>query len=129
MLSKQQLQVIRGAIEQRRARLEDEIRSDTARTREHSFGNLAGPTGDAGDESVAGLISDLEGAELTRDVQELRELGAAEERLIQGTYGECIACGIQIPFERLVAQPTAMRCVDCQAKHERTYAGSGEPTL
>ncbi|OGA24236.1 MAG: hypothetical protein A3I01_04820 [Betaproteobacteria bacterium RIFCSPLOWO2_02_FULL_65_24] len=128
-LNQEQLDGFRRTVRERREQLEAELHSDAARTREESFGDLAGPTGDLGDESVADLISDLDSAELSRDLQELRALTAAEERMRQGTYGICINCARDIPIERLQAQPGALRCVDCQAMHERTHAGPGEPTL
>jgi RNA polymerase-binding transcription factor DksA len=31
--------------------------------------------------------------------------------------------------ERLHANPAALRCLDCQAMHEKTYAHPGTPTL
>jgi DnaK suppressor protein len=32
-------------------------------------------------------------------------------------------------LRRLIAFPTAKRCVDCQSLHERTYAHRAMPTL
>jgi DnaK suppressor protein len=129
MLNQNQLEEVRRAIQQRRAQLEAEVHSDAARSRENSFANLAGPPADPGDESVADLISDLDGAELSRDLEELRDLVAAEDRMNRGTYGTCISCGREIPFERLQALPGALRCVECQTVYERTHAGTGEPSL
>ena len=41
------------------------------------------------------------------------ELVAARQRLVEGTYGRCEACGGAIPAGRLVALPEARRCVPC----------------
>ena len=60
-------------------------------------------------------------AEQERDVDELRQIAAAQERMARGEYGECVDCGIDIPFERLQAQPAAARCVPCQEKYERSH--------
>lgn len=30
----------------------------------------------------------------------------------------CLSCGVEIPPERLEAQPTAVRCVSCQTRKE-----------
>jgi RNA polymerase-binding transcription factor DksA len=46
-----------------------------------------------------------------------------------GTYGECIDCGCDIPEERLLANPIAVRCVQCQDMFERTHAQGATPTL
>ena len=43
----------------------------------------------------------------------LGEVDAALLRLTDGTYGECAACGGQIPDGRLEARPTARTCVGC----------------
>jgi DnaK suppressor protein len=50
---------------------------------------------------------------------ELLQIQAAFERLEQGTYGTCQACGRPIGAERLDAQPATRFCVDDQAKAER----------
>jgi RNA polymerase-binding protein DksA len=44
----------------------------------------------------------------------LREIVEAQDRLSDGTYGRCEACGKQIEPKRLVAKPTATLCVSCQ---------------
>jgi RNA polymerase-binding transcription factor DksA len=65
----------------------------------------------------------IEHAELQRDLQELREIDAARERIADGRYGECVDCGQPIALERLKAQPTAQRCIACQAAYEKTHRG------
>lgn len=115
-------------IEERRAALLKEIRDDLARARADA-GELAEPASDAGDLSVADLIADLDKAEIERDVNELRAMEAARERLADGRYGECITCGEDIDYRRLRATPSAMRCIDCQRRFEKTHAGPGGPTL
>ncbi|GAA2602037.1 TraR/DksA C4-type zinc finger protein [Actinomadura fulvescens] len=42
-------------------------------------------------------------------------------RIEQGTYGQCIGCGKDVPPGRLEARPDAARCVPCQAKHDRAF--------
>jgi DnaK suppressor protein len=112
---------LRRALEQRRETLIAELRRDAARARDEQFGKLTGPTHDTGDESVAALLADLDQAELSRDVTELRELEAARKRFAEGSYGICVDCGAAIGFERLYAEPSAARCIDCQRRHEKTY--------
>ena len=43
----------------------------------------------------------------------LRQLDRAEERLAEGTYGQCESCGAGIPEARLEARPFATLCVRC----------------
>jgi DnaK suppressor protein len=128
-LTDQQAQELRRMVEARRNALLVELREDAARTREQPYAEHAGPAPDAGDESVATLIADLEQADMTRDLDELRALEAARDRIRQGGYGECIDCGNDIGYERLKAFPAASRCVQCQERHEKTYGGNPKPSL
>jgi RNA polymerase-binding transcription factor DksA len=128
-LTAEQRSELARLIEERHAALTAEVREEVRRSREETFGAVAGPVTDSGDEAVADLLSDLDAAEVSRDVQELRELEAARARLAGGTYGVCVDCGREIELERLIALPTAVRCLACQQVHERTYAHPGEPTL
>ena len=128
-LTDQQATELRGILEKRRNALLGELREDAARTREQPYAEHAGPAPDSGDESVATLIADLEQADLTRDLDEFRALEAARERIKGGGYGECIDCGNDVGYERLKAFPAALRCVQCQDRHEKTYGGSPKPSL
>jgi DnaK suppressor protein len=100
------------------------LKSDDERAR-----LLADSVRDAEDESVADLVIDLDLAEIDRDLEELRDVEAALERLQQKTYGVCADCRASIPFARLTAYPTAKRCVRCQTLHEKTYAGKATPKM
>ena len=128
-LSSKQLETLRSAIDKRCAALAEELRGDAARSREETFGALAGPVTDPADEAVADLLSDLDNAELSRDLAELRALEEARARLATGAFGTCPDCGDEIPFGRLSAQPAALRCIDCQRLHEKTFAHEDSPKL
>jgi RNA polymerase-binding transcription factor DksA len=128
-LTSQQVHELRRRILERRRALAAELRGDADRARGEQYGELAGAAHDTGDESVADLLVDLDQAEMTRDLAELRDLEAARLRLAGGTYGTCVDCKGEIGYERLRANPAAMRCVRCQALHEKTYAGPGAPNL
>lgn len=43
---------------------------------------------------------------------EIADIKEALEAIDEGTYGKCTECGIEIPFERLEAVPTATTCVE-----------------
>ena len=108
-------------IEERRRALLDEIREDIARAKREQFGEVAGPSHDAGDQSVADLIADLSQAEISRDVGELRAIEAAAGRMKEGSYGECVQCSRDIDYARLRANPAAIRCIECQRHFEKTH--------
>ena len=128
-LTHEQTQELQSAIEQRRAALLHELREDVERVRKDRFEDLAGAAPDAGDESVATLIADLGHADVGRDISELRGLDAARTRIAEGSYGICADCGGEIGFERLRATPAAVRCVECQRVHEKTYASPSGSSL
>jgi DnaK suppressor protein len=48
------------------------------------------------------------------------EIDHALERIDEGTYGRCVACGEPIPQERLQAVPWAALCVPCSAKPRKS---------
>ncbi len=45
--------------------------------------------------------------------ERIEALRAALQRLDEGRYGECVACGGEISAGRLAALPTSQRCIDC----------------
>ena len=61
-------------------------------------------------EKDLGLLNEIEG--------ELADVEHALQRLDDGTYGTCEACGKPIGDERLEAMPAARFCVDDQAVAE-----------
>lgn len=128
-LTREQSIELGHAIEERRRALLEEIRNDIGRSRQDHVGEVGGPVRDPGDDSVAELIASLDRAELSRDVSELRAVEAARGRLTQGTYGECSECGRDIDYARLRANPSAVRCIECQRRHEKTFGVPGGSTL
>ena len=61
---------------------------------------------------------DLGSALGEREAAELQAIDRALQRVADGSYGLCLQCGAAIPTARLHAQPTAERCVSCQAEAE-----------
>ena len=49
----------------------------------------------------------------------LTEIREAKERIEQGTYGTCEDCEEDIQPKRLLAVPTASKCLSCQDKADR----------
>jgi DnaK suppressor protein len=128
-LTPRQTDELRELIDKRREALLAELHEDTARARNESYAEHAGPAPDAGDASVATLFADLEQADVTRDLDELRTLEAARTRMLEGGYVICIDCGTDIGFERLKAFPGALRCIECQQRYEKTHGGAPKPSL
>ena len=62
--------------------------------------------------------ADREEASLEVLLAQQERVREALARLDAGSYGKCVACGRELPDERLEARPEAERCVDCQQKAE-----------
>lgn len=126
-LTQRQIAHLRQLLERRHELLSNDIREVSARSEQHPQGELA-DVPDTGDRSVNDLLIDLDNAELHRDVEEIRDIEAALNRMEKGSYGLCSDCGYVIDYERLAAFPSAKRCLQCQAQHEKTHM-SATPSL
>ena len=54
----------------------------------------------------------------SRDHKYLQYLNEALVRIENGTYGICLSCGEEIPYERLEAVPITQHCVPCKVKEK-----------
>ncbi|MBE0505676.1 MAG: RNA polymerase-binding protein DksA [Marinospirillum sp.] len=56
----------------------------------------------------------------TRDRERklIRKINETLDKIEEGDYGYCDACGIEIGIRRLEARPTATLCVDCKSLAE-----------
>ncbi|HET9045959.1 MAG TPA: TraR/DksA C4-type zinc finger protein [Casimicrobiaceae bacterium] len=73
---------------------------------------------DTDDWAVADAMASMDISLVSRDLAVLAEIEGALGRLADGTYGECVDCGAEIPYARLAAYPAAIRCVACQSRLE-----------
>jgi RNA polymerase-binding protein DksA len=129
-LSKQQIDDIRSALVTRREALLGLVREATEQSGQTQFTAVLGrASGDSSDEALAVTLGDLSAARMDHEVRLLRELDAALARVDSEDFGLCIDCGAAIPSARLVANPAALRCVDCQSLHEKTHAGGERGSL
>ena len=116
---------LRATIGERLAQRQRELRTEIAgqlRTQDDPrLVGLRNRLEDTDDWAAADAMAHQDIALVSRDLSELAEVEAAIARLADGSYGECADCGCEIPFQRLQAQPTALRCVPCQARHEKSH--------
>jgi len=129
MVTKHEATQLERLLRARECMLRDEIRAQLLESDEQHYIDLAGKVGDVADVSVADMLTDVDIAEMDRDVVELREVEAALARIAQGKYGVCADCGTEIDYERLAAQPAATRCVQCQGQREKVYVHTEIPRL
>lgn len=117
-ISKNQIDSLRVLMEEEFARLVDETRDEMNPELKTHYIDIDGDVAD--DEAIADIIVDTDNAIIGLHLQNMRDLSAALDRMQAGVYGDCIDCGENIVFERLVAFPTAKRCIRCQRLHEKT---------
>jgi DnaK suppressor protein len=129
MIDQQRALDLKNRLRDRATQLREEVQRTRERSLEETPANIADRARDREDDSFADLIVHTNLAEMDRDVDELRMIDSALQRISAGTYGDCIDCTQPIPSARLDAEPTAARCVTCQELYEKTHASTKTPSL
>lgn len=127
-LSVAQIAQIHSQLTERKHLLLGELQRDALSLRESSS-RAREPGADAGEQSGADHAASVSASEMARDADELLAIERALERIKHSDYGVCIACNQPIPAARLMANPVALRCVACQAMHERDHPTATPHTL
>jgi RNA polymerase-binding transcription factor DksA len=118
-LTQQQIRHLSELMDVRFAREVEEIRAVT----ERAWGERGeGAPADWVDAALVESTLAADDAVINQDVQDVRDIRAARERVSAGTYGVCVDCGETIAYERLLAYPTAKRCIHCQRVYEQGKA-------
>jgi RNA polymerase-binding transcription factor DksA len=118
-------------VEQLRWRIEQELKA--TRKEVERLDELLTLKGDyglgRGDPTVYSWEQNLARRERARG--RLRKLEAALQRVEEGTYGVCEACGQAIETERLAALSIATRCIACahQGAHPQLITAVERPSL
>ena len=108
-----QLQKLKQGLLERQRVLVGEVKDQRSQAAADGNEDAMGGVGDAGDESVVRMMTDLHLQEAGRDMEELNNIEASLQRIEDGSYGECEECGNEIGYARLEVQPTATRCIQC----------------
>ena len=74
---------------------------------------------DLKDEAFAGQLANLRGMAREQMQGEMAAVRAALTRISEGSFGRCEDCDGEIGRERLLAQPSAGRCLRCQERAEK----------
>ena len=121
----------RAALEAKLRARRDELRAEiAAQLKNQDDPRLVGLRNrmeDTDDWAVADTMAAMDIASVSRVLAILTDVEAALARLADGSYGECIDCGVPIPLARLSAYPAAKRCVGCQEIAEALLRRSGAP--
>lgn len=108
---------LREILREEKRRLWNDLRSEIFRDQERLHSEFEIPQ-DIGEQSMLDVLGDT-GLALAGILQErLTRMETAEHKLVEGTFGICEDCGIEIEEDRLRAVPYAIRCVRCQERHE-----------
>ena len=119
-----------------RERLRDLLAALDARERElrgliaercsalESQGLASEVAGDEADRAFGRVRDTIENDLLDLHLAELARIEAARARAADGHYGLCADCGEAIPLGRLQANPTALRCAECQGRREKLFAAA-----
>ena len=129
-MTKNELAQVEMKLRERQSALLEEVRKELdQRENQHLASVMGNHPGDSGDVSLADWLADLNILRVDRQIRELREIETKLAQVKDGSANECIDCGKEIGLQRLLAYPTAMRCVACQEKHEHIYAHGAHPGL
>ena len=101
------------------AQREAELRAlleSAARPEEHGDDVL-----DFKDMAVEETLATIDEAKAQQAAHELAQIVAAQRRLQEGSYGECVDCCDPIDLTRLVELAATPYCAACQSVHERQH--------
>ena len=115
-LTDRRIEKLKQMMLERQRVLTEEVSAQRTQAAEEGNEDAIGGPGDAGDESVVRMVTDLHLQEAGRDMEELHAIAAAFERMKDGTYGSCESCSKPIAEARLEAKPAARLCIACASK-------------
>lgn len=129
-LSQSQLSKLDGLLREHYRVLLEAVRDELEKPENQQYVELIGrdPT-DSADRAVGDALADLNLAMIDRQVREIRDIEAALARFKDGSFGICSDCGKEIGYERLLAYPTAKRCIGCQQQREKLYSHPATPSF
>ena len=116
------IEELRAMLEAREQELRRMIAEEHERATVELMSDLEGVAGDEADQAFAKTRAGVETELVDRHLRELGGIEAARERIAAGTFGLCPDCGGAIAPARLRANPAALRCTECQSRHEKVFA-------
>ena len=118
-LTRAQSNSLKQLMDERAAELEEKIRGTLPKPADDSTLERTGVAQDEVDDATTSAEEHLNHTMHNHYVGEMRLADAARERVASGQVDRCVDCDEPIGYERLRAQPFAVRCVDCQEIYER----------
>lgn len=117
-----QLMQLKAALQKRYLELQDEVRSELDHA--NDMGNI-----DLTGGYLNNIPDDIDTALVDRQINEMRELEMSLKYLSELEFGDCIDCENEIGFDRLIAYPSAQRCIQCQSQYEKAFPQESNPSL
>ena len=114
-MDKKKLEYFRKRLEQR----QQELRRMVSRTEQDGRTVDEDSAQDIADRAASSYTKEFLFHQSNNDRQLLAMVESALDRIRQGTFGECIACGKEINAKRLEAVPWTRHCIECQEKLEQ----------
>jgi DnaK suppressor protein len=119
-MKKKDLDQLKGMLEEEKRRILRHLEdlSDT------TVADIETPSGDSVDIASLEINQNSLVKVGKRELNHLKKIDTALQKMVDGTYGECENCGEQIAVARLMARPVAQLCIDCktaQENEERKY--------
>lgn len=114
MLSKKKLSEFKKSLQGRLTELLDEANEAVKNITESTEDTSSDPTDQAVAENDRNRLLRFK----DRERKLIRKIEGAINRIDEGTYGECEACGATIGEARLQARPMTTYCIDCATEME-----------
>jgi DnaK suppressor protein len=119
-LNATQIKLLEAELKTRQQQLDGQVADhQQGRSRVEHARDVLEQDGDDGPQRDADREVDL--ARSDREMTELGRVSQALQRIHHADYGLCRDCGEHIPFERLMLEPWAQRCVACASQAEGQY--------
>ena len=118
-LTRTQSDTLKQLMEERAMDLEQRIRETLPKPADETTLERTGVSQDEVDDATTNAEEHFNHTLHRHYVDEMRQIEAARERAGIGLLDCCADCGDDIGYQRLSAQPFAVRCLDCQDRHER----------
>ncbi|SFP76188.1 transcriptional regulator, TraR/DksA family [Nitrosomonas cryotolerans] len=118
--TEEQLTQLKTALQKRYIELQQEIHNELHSDNAQDV-NLS--------DTISGIPDDIDTALVDRQINEMREIEVSLKHLSELEFGDCIDCDHEIGFSRLIAYPSAQRCITCQNQYEKAYPHESTSSL
>jgi DnaK suppressor protein len=114
-MDKKKLETFKKRLEER----QQALRKAVSRTEEDGRTADQDTAQDIADRAASSYTKEFLFSQSNNDRQLLQMVETSLQRIREGTFGECAACGNEINPKRLEAVPWTRHCIQCQEKLEQ----------